>query len=215
MIKTIKHHECWHFNPDLTIFMGYDIMLLETDIETPFSQPIRLASESQLSSLPNVYPSGENFVSYGFGRTSTNSNQQVQILQKTDPVEYIRCDLLALFTDRDDMMCYTVKNQQTICNGDSGGPRVQGKVQYGVHSSTLNSGSVVVCEQNTNLAKITFPGHPNNGQYLLQSGSMSLDTAVGDYITWIRGNSDYDPAGVFFGDEITTTVWGILSFLYF
>jgi len=109
----------------------------------------------------------------------------------------MRCDSLVYFNDRSDVMCIITENENQICSGDSGGPRVQEKVQYGIHSGSFSAVGVPTCEDNSELSFNSF-----FGQYVLSGGSMAMDTAVGDYYTWIRGNSDYDPETRFFGDQV-------------
>ena len=109
-IKTIKHHECWDFDVTDFALTGYDIMLLEADTDEEFDQPIRLSTTEQLDDLNDFYPSGHEFISYGFGQTSTGNNARPAFLQKTDPpVEYMRCDLLIFYNNRNDIMCIFLK----------------------------------------------------------------------------------------------------------
>ena len=196
-IKTIKHHECWQFNDQLSQTMGYDIMLLEADTDDIFPEPVRLATPDNLDALSNDHPSEEHFVSYGFGRLLTDSTARPQVLQKTGSIQYMRCDLMVYYQDRTDVMCFVTENENQICSGDSGGPRVQENVQYGIHSGIFSATGSPVCEHNSELSFNSF-----FQQYVLSGGSMAIDTAVGDYYTWIRGNSDYDPEAKFFGDEV-------------
>ena len=203
-VSSWKHHECWDHRTTLVYADGYDIMILRVE-GANFKDPVRLATSEEYQRLRfSNHPSDEYFVSYGFGNTGLSPFSTMPAsLKKTFETQYFRCDLLNTFNNRPDIMCYETVNSHTIFTGDSGGPRVQNGIQYGIHSgfywpnqlfAMQNSGSCITCGMNS-----VFTDDGNGGYSL--AGGVSVDTAIGNYYTWIRGNSNYNPDGVFFGEE--------------
>ena len=82
---------------------------------------------------------------------------------------------------------------QLLCEGDT---QIQKILDSNIES--------ICCGSNPPAGCVNFIQYC--GRYQIAAGPVSMDTAVGDYITWIRGNSDYDPSGRFFGDPETTEI---------
>ena len=201
-VSSWVHHECWDHSTTLVYSKGYDVMILRVE-GMDFDEPIRLVEPTAYETFTLAdHPTNEYLTSYGFGDTALGFFGGIPSqLKKTLPTQFVRCDSLTTFDNRPDIMCYETVSSQTVYRGDSGGPRIQNKVQFSLVSGFYWPNQLESM-QNGNLDMSSVLTPTGDGEFSLRGG-LSVDTAIGHYYTWIRGNSNYDPSGVFFGDAVT------------
>ena len=167
---------------------GYDLAIIKIDDSYPrFRKPIKIAHKKRGRRLSKTYPTEDYFTVFGMGHTipiKGGGHTYPKKLEKIENHRYMRCDLFPWYKDRDDVMCYEVKERKGWCGGDSGGPIVRDGVLYGIVSGRFwNGNHLASCSTDAKIIK------KKNGSLFLKRGVVDFSSSVPFYYDWIVENS--------------------------